>query len=242
MSTVNAGWRGPNIVREGLVLYLDAGSGTSYSPYNSGNSWRDISGNTNNGTLTNGPTYSSANGGSIVFDGSNDYAITGNTTLNLSATSNFSYAAWIYPSFDSNLNSGRAIIDFSSAGPTFARSYLRWEGTFYGFYVDIANSSGGCSWWTTTRPTFSANTWHHIVYTHTSANAGQYYFDGVPVATSTFIGLSITAANNKIAVGYGAVNSYYWEGRIAIAQIYTKVLSATEVLQNYNAQKSRFSL
>ena len=69
MSTVNAGWRGPNIVRDGLVLYLDAGSGTSYSLYTGGVTWRDISGNNNNGTLTNGPTLNSSNGGNIVFDG-----------------------------------------------------------------------------------------------------------------------------------------------------------------------------
>jgi hypothetical protein len=54
-----------------LQLYLDAGNASSYP--GSGTAWTDLSGNSRNGTLTNGPTYSSDNGGSIVFDGSNDF-------------------------------------------------------------------------------------------------------------------------------------------------------------------------
>jgi hypothetical protein len=77
------------IISNGLILYLDAGNAASYP--GSGTTWTDVSGNINTGTLTNGPTYSSANGGSIVFDGSNDYVLANNTNLNsLSLTSRFS--------------------------------------------------------------------------------------------------------------------------------------------------------
>ena len=62
---------GPEVVEDGLVLALDAGNTKSYP--GSGTTWTDLSGNGNNGTLTNGPTYSSSNGGSIVFDGVNDF-------------------------------------------------------------------------------------------------------------------------------------------------------------------------
>ena len=65
------GWRGPDIVSDGLVLYLDAGSPNSYRP-DFGTTWRDMSGFNNSGSLVNGPTYSTANGGNIVFDGIND--------------------------------------------------------------------------------------------------------------------------------------------------------------------------
>ena len=71
--------RGPKIVTNGLVLTLDAGSKKSYS--GSGTTWKDLSGNGNTGTLVNGPTFNSANGGSIVFDGSNDTVSTLNNTL-----------------------------------------------------------------------------------------------------------------------------------------------------------------
>ena len=67
-----AGASGPDLVQNGLVLALDASDRNSYP--GSGTTWRDMSGNSNNGTLTNGPTFNSANGGSIVFDGSDDYA------------------------------------------------------------------------------------------------------------------------------------------------------------------------
>ena len=61
----------PRIVTSGLVLALDAADRNSYP--GSGTTWTDLSGNANNGTLTNGPTFNSANGGSIVFDGTNDF-------------------------------------------------------------------------------------------------------------------------------------------------------------------------
>jgi hypothetical protein len=63
-----------------LQLYLDAGNASSYP--GSGTTWTDLSGNGRNGTLTNGPTYSSANGGSIVFDGTDDFVqCTGSLTV-----------------------------------------------------------------------------------------------------------------------------------------------------------------
>ena len=68
---------GPNIVEDGLVLALDAGNTKSYP--GSGTTWTDLSGKGNNGTLTNGPTFDSGNGGAIFFDGGNDYVTTGNT-------------------------------------------------------------------------------------------------------------------------------------------------------------------
>ena len=61
---------GPKIVTDGLVLCLDAAIGKSYP--GSGTSWTDLSGNGNNGTLQNTPTFNSANGGSLIFDAAND--------------------------------------------------------------------------------------------------------------------------------------------------------------------------
>ena len=60
----------PRTITDGLVLCLDAANRKSYP--GSGTTWTDLSGRGNTGTLTNGPTYSSANGGSIVFDGTDD--------------------------------------------------------------------------------------------------------------------------------------------------------------------------
>ena len=76
----------PSIVTSGLVLNLDAANMKSYP--RSGTTWRDLSGLGNNGTLTNGPTFNSQNGGSIVFDGVDDYASINNTIGNF-GTSDF---------------------------------------------------------------------------------------------------------------------------------------------------------
>jgi hypothetical protein len=67
------------IVQSGLVLNLDAGVSSSYP--GSGTTWTDLSGNGNTGTLTNGPTYNSANGGSLVFDGVDDYVNVGTPSI-----------------------------------------------------------------------------------------------------------------------------------------------------------------
>lgn len=227
-----------SIVTDGLVFTTDAGFTPSYPA--TGSTWYDLGGNGYNGTLTNGPTFNSSDGGSIVFDGTDDYVITSNTTLNFSTNANFTYCAWIYPSFSSASPTGRAVIDFTGPAPGFLRSYLRWEGSGLGFYFDIA--SGGGSAWYTGPLTFSANTWHYLCFTHGSSNVGNFYFDGIAKSTTTAVLNAATVTNNKITIGYGAVNSYYWAGRISNVQIYNRTLTASEISQNYNAQKARFGL
>jgi hypothetical protein len=99
---------GPNIITDGLVLALDAGSKKSYS--GSGTTWKDLSGNGNNGTLVNGPTFDSGNGGSIVFDGFNDLTtVVGAGKTNYSQS--FSMGTWFYidpsASWDNGFRSNR---------------------------------------------------------------------------------------------------------------------------------------
>ena len=78
-----------------LVVYLDAGETTSYS--GSGTTWNDLSGNGNNFTLTNGPTYTSSDGGAIVFDGTNDYAVSATSAsfFAFGTSNDYSYGAWV---------------------------------------------------------------------------------------------------------------------------------------------------
>jgi hypothetical protein len=228
------------IVTSGLVLALDAADRNSYP--GSGTTWNDLSGNGYNGTLTNGPTFNSGNGGSIVFDGTNDYVTgSGLSSFDLSTNQNYSICTWINPTFADTSATSSAIFNYSGPGASFLRTYLRWEGTSLGFYLDTADSGGGSAW--RFKPTFAANTWNCLCFTHTSANTGLYYFNGISYAPT------IAASNPKTGVtgfaatiGYGSVNSYYWRGNIATISIYDRVLSPQEILQNYNAQKSRFNL
>jgi hypothetical protein len=87
----HCGPRQKSIVTDGLVLSLDAGNANSYP--GTGTNWADLSGNGLNGTLVNGPTYNSANLGSIVFDGTNDHVTVANNSL-LNPTTTISVAAY----------------------------------------------------------------------------------------------------------------------------------------------------
>jgi hypothetical protein len=90
MSTVGGG---VNIVTDGLVLYLDAANISSYS--GSGTTWTDLSRSGNNGTLVNNPTFDSANKGSIVFDGVDDFINCGNSPILVFGTLDFTVSIWI---------------------------------------------------------------------------------------------------------------------------------------------------
>ena len=83
----------PRIVTDGLVFCVDAGDKMSYP--GAGTTWTDLSKNRNNGTLTNGPTFNSANGGSISLDGSNDYISVG--SFNEDSSQDLSVMVWVYP-------------------------------------------------------------------------------------------------------------------------------------------------
>jgi hypothetical protein len=101
---------GPDIVQNGLVLDLDAADRNSY--VSGSTTWFDLSGNPNNGILTNGPTYSSANGGSIVLDGVDDYVNCGNNNSINVTGSGLTLSAWVYrTALNSNSNNYRRIIE-----------------------------------------------------------------------------------------------------------------------------------
>jgi len=229
-----------SIVTNGLTVHLDAGSRLSYVTASA--TWNDLSGNRYNGTLTNGPSFDPTDQGSIIFDGTNDY-VTGSstTTLDLSTNQNYTICAWIKPNFADTSTSAYAVFNYTGPSPSFLRTYLRWEGTSLGFYLDTADSGGGSAW--RFKPTFAANTWNYLCFTHTSANVGRYYFNGAPATMVTIITTAKTGVVNfPVTVGYGSVNSYYWNGRIATTSVYNRTLSAQEIAQNYNATKTRYGL
>jgi hypothetical protein len=258
MSTVNAGWRGPNIVKEGLVLYLDAASGTSYSPYTSGVTWRDISGNGNNGTLTNGPTYSSANGGSFTFDGTDDYV----QNPNRSTITEFQYSSsFTVESFVKIMrNTGFGyVIDNRAMTDGNGNSYTGWGILQLGNVVQafIGGYPGSFDWRTVNISTtqFSNNIfskWAHIVWTNSPVEGeSKIYVNGINVTSQSFDNNTPPYVinyngNHRVTLGMspadGNPGGHYISGSISVARLYNKTLSAQEVQQNYNALKSRFGL
>lgn len=230
----------PSLVLPGLVLCLDAGNTKSYP--GSGTTWTDISGNGNNGTLTNGPTYSSVNGGSIVFDGVNDYGYI-DYSASLAPTSAISSGGWIYYS-NWTTSEGNIFSKLQSGGYALQHSSI-------GVNVYFLVRLGGAYQSSSFNKSLMNSGWNHIYGTFD----GRYirmYLNGNAVGTPYDYGSVASieyAANNNLAIcvdaAGGSSNSVEGPGTnatISNIQIYNRALSATEIQQNFNALRSRFSI
>jgi hypothetical protein len=235
---------GPRIVTDGLVLYLDAGNSKSYA--GSGTDWNDLSGNGNNGTLTNGPTFSSANKGSIVFDGTNDYINCGSGNLiNITGTG-ITLGAWIYRTAVNPTNYYRRVIEKAITYPGLQYSLVTTpSGDAAGegkLLLDLyLNSALPTPCRGTTQ--LSLNTWYYISATYDGSSRKLYLNGNLDVQTATTGNITSTASSLIIGEYLpGSGTTYAWNGRIANTQLYNRALTASEIQQNYNATKGRFNL
>jgi hypothetical protein len=221
----------PRIVTSGLVLALDAADKLSYP--GRGTTWRDLSGNNNTTTLTNGPTFNRANMGGIVFDGVDDYV-------------NF-YAP--------NL-SGTAVIEMwtkltisaGSCGMLFgwANYDVYYNGGLMGYNTFNANDVYGINGATVTSLQL-LNNWKHYIFEMRSDVAytnNKIYVNGVSQTLSQQAS-SENAGNRNFNSGLGAIgtargSAFYTPMTCGIFKVYNRALTATEILQNYNATKSRY--
>lgn len=216
------------IVLSNLVLYLDAGIASSYP--GSGNTWTDLSGNGNNGTLVNEPTYSSSDGGSLTFDGVD-------TSVPTSLTRNFdelTCSAWYLYSGGSG---ERDVID--SIEPTSSEWFrLNVRSGLHAFHIDndanktvLEGSSASIGVWYNSVGVWNPTTGSMKLYINGILNAqttkGQ---------TSTILGL------NNVTIGSSSISGEHFNGSIADIKIYDRALSASEVLQNFNATRQRFGV
>jgi hypothetical protein len=223
------------ISTDGLVLHLDAGNKNSYG--DSGTSWVDLSGNINNGTLTNGPTYNSLNNGSIVFDGTNDYVNI--PSFSNQPTSQITMESWINPTRTVSTGTVRGGV-VSATNTT---------------YLGIFNSADGGSthslhWANTTnnsRPSSADgnipnNVWTYIVGTYDGVTS-RAYVNGIQVWSAAQTGTISSATYVVGTYGSGLTDGVHnFQGRISVAKIYNVGLTASQILQNYNVQKGRFGL
>ena len=236
-----ASFSGPNLEVDGLVLCLDAANTNSYP--GSGTTWTDISGKGHNGTLTNGPTFSSDNSGIIVFDGSND-------TVTISANSDFDFGT------------GDFTIDgFFNKSATTANLTLVCSENYYAtgyngnwiIRITNANTIAFASYdgksneeYTEFSAPTTSGKWYHFAFVRegTGSNESKFYFNGVFVGSMT-VSKSLSNAGNE-GLRIGEDNNWanaFMNGKISNVKIYKgKGLTATEVLQNYNSHKGRFGL
>jgi hypothetical protein len=221
----------PKITTEGLVLYLDAAN--QYSYVSGSTSWRDISRGGNNGTLTNGPTYSSANGGSIVFDGTNDEITFSGS--NFGALTAFTICGFVKPTLGGGTTG--TIANNSNTSAPFGW-HCRFE-TSRGVGFWIGDSGGGVTHYDGV--SLNDNQWNFFAVTLNSTTI-THYKNGI--ANNTYSGTfnSFITNNAPFRMCKWEGGSYYYSGSISTFSYYNRALSATEVLQNYNATKTRFGL
>ena len=217
----------PRIVTDGLVLALDAGNAKSYP--GSGTTWTDLIGS-NNGTLTNGPTYSSADGGAIVFDGTNDYVdVSGSTTVSAAT-----FLAWVRLDGDQD----------SYTGVVFSRGTNTSGMNFFGTSEKIGYHWNGdqntYNW--DSGLTVPTQEWCMMVVTVTSSVATAYLCRSSGITSSTNSISHSSTILDSIEIGRDSHNSSrVFDGRISMAMVYNKALTASEVEQNYNALKGRYA-
>jgi hypothetical protein len=234
-------YRGAQIVRDGLVLCLDAGSERSYPK--SGTIWKDLSGNRNNGTLTNGPTFDSSNGGSLVFDGVNDfiqipYSTYWNTNV-FGTSTNFTLECWYKPDLFKNWDT---LIEKSESPGWYSRSEgaAIWtnDSSIQGVFSSGVDSNPNGSLVILSYPT-TVLRWYHIVFTGDGTTL-RLYVDGIQRATGLVSTRTIAVYNGNVGPRFG--RRAYMDGQMASVRLYTRGITVLEVQQNYIATKSRFGL
>ncbi len=203
------------IVTQGLVLALDAAKRDSYA--GTGTAWNDISGNRYNGALINGPTFNSSNGGSIVFDGVDDYTSVSPNILSVNTV-----CGW-----------------FRSTSTSGFRRLWQWGINEFSAYLNSGTYDLRIIYKQNDSPTgysFSANTWTNVAATYNGTTL-NVYIAGTQIFSSTRLPAS---SNNQILIGSTIGGTQNWNGNISQTLVYDRALSATEVLQNYNATKGRY--
>ena len=215
------------IVTTGLQLYLDAGQAASYS--GSGTAWNDLSGNGRNGTLTNGPTYSSAGGGSIVFDGTNDFVQCSGSVTATAAT----FVAWIrrngtQGSYDGILISRGSNVTGMMFQSSNQLAYI-WNNAVNAYTWQSGLIVPDLTWCMVA-----------VSVTSTAATAYLCQSSGITSAINTVSHTSTTL--DDIKIGQEDFGGRFFTGNIATAMIYDRALSAGEITQNFNALRSRYGL
>lgn len=222
----------PKIVTDGIVSLIDS------QIYNSSTELQDpISG----GTITlSGATLGNPNEG-ITFDGSNDYGV-GNSTYSNAfnfGTGDFSIDIWIKQ--HTVQSSWRGIwVKGSSGSQGFALLKYGDSGTKLDTAIDAPNNTH----FSNSNADYSShiNNWLHICTTWDRSSNVSIYFNGVQVATNDISGQSGTIDGATVYLASWQGSSWFWDGQIDQIKGYNRILTPSEVLQNYNAHKTRFEL
>ena len=192
-----------------------------------GGGWADLTGNGNNGELVNGVRESSANGGSLYFEGSDEYVDCGKTASQLGIyDADYTFDAWVYPT---NLDSDKTMFGTDQTASRQGLHLVFRGGAIYQGHYGADFSAGSAT----------LNAWNNISYTYVkSSSSASIYKNGVLQGSgsiASFIGTT------NILIGRWASN-YYFSGTGSNYKVYNRALTAAEVSQNFNALRGRFGL
>ena len=246
---------GPIEVTDGLVFHLDAGNIRSYA-----GSGLTASGLVSGfgGTLINGVGFTSANNGSFIFDGTNDY-LEAPHSASLDISGSITVDVWVYMTSLSNSGDPNLLCKYSNAGGSSNQSWILFKSTGDYRYASpdglTANNNEFCWLASSSGNYFGAligtgeqvltNTWYNVVAIYNSSTEKmQMYLNGQLKTNVTRTGQTsgVLSTNlRNLQIGGPPLDSVRWlQGRIPIARVYNRALSATEILQNYNATKGRY--
>lgn len=219
---------GPEIVNTGLVLHLDAANPRSYP--GTGTAWNDLSGNNNNASLNNGPTFNSTISKNFLLDGSNDWIDCGNATI-----------------FSPALLTASIMVkctSFSTRPHLFGRGNGN-DGNFYmvvesngvfRFYNDI-----GGGWVAAANTTaFPLNTWTCVTVTH-DGSFSKIYYNGIQQVSTARSGNLRNWQSNTLQIG-NIIGTSPINGNVAFTRLYNRALSATEIRQDFEATRGRYGI
>ena len=218
-------YTGPNITTDGLVLALDAANSKSYVSGSA--TWFDLSGNGLNGSQSGSvfPSYNSSNNGNLIFTNNSPINIGNSSILNLT---NLTLSVW----FKTTSTGNQQLI---------AKNYTT------SYYLNVAPGGNTFSLWTNGSElgssgitTLGNGNWHNITATM-SGTTKTIYYDSLQVGTNTGTIPAVDSFNLVIG-NTGGANPNPFNGSMGNVLVYNRALSALEVLQNYNGQKSRFNL
>tara|TARA_R100001463_G_scaffold130452_1_gene189870 strand:+ start:560 stop:1333 length:774 start_codon:yes stop_codon:yes gene_type:complete len=233
------------IVTADLLIHVDASVPASYP--GSGTTWTDLKANYN-GTLVNGPTYSSDDGGQIVFDGTDDLCDFGNVTEQVEATA-FTMQMWF--NLDDNTHNNRLWGRRRNSDNKIISGWVHSNGSVYFFNAnDTANQNAF-----KTGQTFNEDTWYNVAWVFdgsgaTNADRAKIYLDGSELTSLSFGSNGVPTETfdfpsyEKFQIGSDRPTTQFsnqrLEGSIGEFMQYTSALEASDVLANFNATKSRY--
>lgn len=231
----------PKIVTDGLLMCLDAANIKSYP--GSGTTWFDLSKNGLNGTLTNGPTFNTTEGGAFTFDGVNDYVdlALNSQTHSVFGDAPFSFLIWFklsqFGSSGNACNDNRALI--------IGRNNVSNDYNVLGTYT--TSTSASMIGFSGSTGALTLNKYCCFAgVRNKSAETFQAYRDGLITGTQNTTGIVRTNPNQSITIGgghsIGCGASTYMYGDVALVLAYNRPLTSDEVLQNFSAHRGRFGI